>query len=271
MKNKIGIIGCGNMGEAILARGIKHKDYRFLVSEIDKLKEAFICQSYRVKAARSIADLVSYADMVIIAVKPQDIDVVLDEIRLALQIIEKRSILLVSIAAGIKTEYIEQRVSRKIRVIRAMPNMPALIGKGISALTKGRYANNVDLKKAEKIFQFLGETIIIDKEDLINVVTVVSGSGPAYLFFIFSAMEAVAKNLKLKKKDAQKLLYHTIDGAIELLKEKNFTAHDLIAKIASKGGTTEAAFEVFYAKHLNEIIHDALFAAYKRAKELSRG
>lgn len=148
---KIGIIGCGNMGEAILAQSAKAgKAQNFIIFEKDKLKEAFACRIYRVKAAIDITDLLYKCEIIIIAVKPQDIDIVLDHIRKGFEICKKRKILIISIATGVKTEYIERRISGNIKVIRAMPNLPAKIGEGITALTKGRYATDKDLRVAKK-------------------------------------------------------------------------------------------------------------------------
>ena len=269
-KKKIGIIGCGNMGEAILAQSVKRKAQNFIVFEKDKLNQAFVCRIYRVKAAKNIIDLVRRSDVLIIAVKPQDIDVVLKQIRQGIDIWKKSKILIISIAAGIETGYIENKISSKVKVVRAMPNMPGVIGEGITALTKGYYATNGDLRLAEKIFQSLGTTIEIRKEGLIDVVTALSGSGPAYIFFIINAILTAAKGLDLDKKSANQLIYHTIVGAMNLYKENNFDAAKLISQVASKGGTTEAALKVFRDNKLNKILWDGIFAAHMRAKELSR-
>lgn len=269
-RKTIGVIGCGNMGEAIIAQSLKRKEYSFAIFEKDKLKEAFASRIYRIKTAENIADLVKKSDIIIIAVKPQDMDTVLDEVRAAIEKHKKIKILFISIAAGITTKYIQNRLG-KIRIIRAMPNIPAQIGKGITALVKGRFAALKDMRTAEKIFKAVGETIIIDKEGLIDVVTALSGSGPAYLFFIFNAMLAVATvGLHLNKKSAEKFISRTISGSMKLLEENKFATKGLISRVTSKGGTTEAALKVFLDRNLNKIIFDAIIAAYDRAKELSR-
>ncbi|MBM3246052.1 MAG: pyrroline-5-carboxylate reductase [Candidatus Omnitrophica bacterium] len=271
MARKIGIIGCGNMGEAILAQSVKAgKARNFIIFEKDKLKEAFVCRIYKVKSAIDITDLLYKCAVIVIAVKPQDIDTVLEQIKKRVEVFKKRDILIISIIAGIKTEYIERRVSVKIRVIRAMPNLPAKIGEGITALTKGAYATDRDLRVAKKIFDSLGVTIEIPKERLIEVVTALSGSGPAYIFFIINAMLTAAKALGLDNKSANQLIYHTVVGAMDLHKASKFDAEKLISQVASKGGTTEAALKFFKDNKLNEIIYDGMFAAFKRAKELSR-
>lgn len=265
----VGIIGAGNMGRAILSQSLRHTKQNFIIVEKDKLKEAFVSKTYRVKAAKDVVDLVKKSDIVIIAVKPQDIDIVLNEISKGIKI-GKRKILVISIAAGIKTEYLERKISHNVRVIRAMPNMPAAIGKGITALVKGSSATAKDLKTAEEIFKTLGETTEVSEEGLIDAVTAISGSGPAYLFFIFLAILKIAKALGLDSKSANKLIYHTVIGSMDMLKRNKFDAKTLILKVASKGGTTEAALKVFNKRGLGEILIDAIKEAYNRSKELSR-
>lgn len=270
-KNKIiGIIGCGNMGEAIISRAAKDKSLKFIIFEKDKVREGFVKQTYNVRLAKDISELLSKSNAVILAVKPQDMDMLLAEIRRVIEIIRKKNICIISIAAGIKCSYIEDKLSNKVRVIRVMPNLPAIIGKGISALFKGCYASSLDLRLANKIFSTLGETVIIQKEGLIDIVTALSGSGPAYIFFIINSMLVAAQQLGLDEGTANKLIYHTVIGAAELNKEKKFDAKKLISQIASKGGTTEAALKVFNNKKMSEIIIEAMVAAHRRAKELCR-
>lgn len=272
----IGIIGAGNMGGAILAQAIKHrnKDKRlrpnnFIIAEKDRLKAAFVKRVYKVKNALDVEELVSRSDVIIVAVKPQDIGGVLEEIQYALKARKKKRILIISIAAGISTSYIESKIPDGARVVRAMPNMPASIGEGITALCGGTSANATDLSIAKEIFALLGATVVIKKEGLINAVTAVSGSGPAYLFYIVSAILAAAKRLGLDTETANTLAYHTFIGSMDLLSGHNFDAQALISRVASKGGTTEAALEVFNERQLGQIIIDAIQAAYQRAKELS--
>lgn len=276
-KRIIGIIGAGNMGAAILSRAIKAKDgdkrfsaKNFIITEKDKLVATFIKKTYRVKIALDVKDLALKSDIIIIAVKPQDMDVVLREIKYAVTTQNKKWFLIISIAAGINTSYIEGKISSDVRVIRAMPNMPVSIGKGITALCRGSLASAKDLNIAKKIFAVLGSTVEIKKENLINTVTAVSGSGPAYLFYIVSAMLAISKSLGMDRKTANMLIYHTLIGSADLLNKHNFDADTLISKVASKGGTTEAALKVFNERQLRLIIIDAIHAAYQRSEELSR-
>jgi pyrroline-5-carboxylate reductase len=269
LKGKIGLIGCGNMGEAILRQGLKSKIGDFIIFEKNTSRQKYIFRKYKAEKAKDISDLVARCRIIIIAVKPQDIDSVLDEIARA-GLKKERKILIVSIAAGITTKYIENKISDKnIAIVRTMPNMPAQIGRGITALSGGRFAKGKDLKIAEEIFKAVGKTIIV-QEKFMDVITALSGSGPAYLSFIFLSMRKVAERLGLTREKADVLIYHMISGATELLNKNKFDAQGLISKVASRGGTTEAALKVFKNKKLDEVIGEAIVAAFLRAKELSK-
>jgi pyrroline-5-carboxylate reductase len=273
-KTKIGIIGAGNMGQAILAQSLRRSGYNFLVCEknealIDLLVARYIYLKARVKIVSNLSELLRNCNIIIIAVKPQDVDEALRQINSS-DVNKKGKILFVSIAAGVRTDYIEAKIGNKVKVIRAMPNMPAVIGEGITVLKKGKFASSRDLHETKKLFECLGPVIILEKEDLINVVTALSGSGPAYLFFIFLALSAASEALGLDKKSTNKLIYHTIVGSMNLLNQDKFDAKNLIKKVASKGGTTEAALKVFKENKLHETIYKAVMAAWGRAKELSR-
>ncbi len=266
----IGIIGCGNMGSAILTRGIRHRIGKFIVYEKDESLAAVIGADLKVDCAGNVSEVVRRAAAVIIAVKPQDFDPVLEQILEGIREHEKNGLLVISIAAGIPTSYIENKLTDGVRVIRAMPNMPVKIGEGVTSLIKGRFADENDLKLAGKIFGALGITLVVSSEELMDSVTAISGSGPAYLFYIFKAMEAAGQSLGLNRKEADALLYHTVIGAMHLLEKENFDAEGLIAKVASKGGTTEAALRVFTEKRLGGILQEAIRACHARARELSR-
>jgi pyrroline-5-carboxylate reductase len=258
------------MGSAILAQGLKHRIGKFIVYEKDPALASVIGSEFKVELALDVSELVRRVSAVIIAVKPQDFDPVLGQILHGVREHEKDNLLVISIAAGIPTAYIEKKLTSAVRVIRAMPNMPVKIGEGVTALIKGRFAGDKDMELAGKIFGALGITLVVTKESLMDSVTAISGSGPAYLFYIFNAMETAAKSLGLNQKEADRLVYHTVTGAMHLLEKEKFDAEGLIAKVASKGGTTEAALRVFDEKKMGEILQEAIRACHKRAQELSR-
>ena len=252
----IGIIGAGNMGMAI-ASGLRE---RFLVSDEDVSKLKAI-KNRKVSMARSNIDLARQSNVIILAVKPQDIGKVLKEIKPHVK--EK---LIISVAAGIKTSSIE-KVLGKVTVIRVMPNMPAMVRKGISAISRGRFAGSSDFKTASRILSNVGEVIEV-KENMMDAVTAVSGSGPAYYFLFTCLLQKAAQASGLKKDIAIKLARATFIGAAEVVKSKDLSMEELVKKVASKGGTTEAALKVFKEEKLETIVKKAVKHAFLRSKQL---
>ena len=253
---KIAIIGGGNMGEAII-KGLKRP---VMVCESDPLKAKALVKKYKV----SIVDVTqaSNADIIILAVKPQDMSN-------ALALLKTDGQLFISIAAGLTTAYFEKHLGGKARVIRSMPNMPALIGQGITGISAGKYAMPQDLKEAQRILNSIGQTIIV-KESMLDAVTAVSGSGPAYVFLFVEQWMAAAEQLGFNEKDAKELVYKTLLGSAHLLEQSEFDAGTLRAKVTSKGGTTQAALEVFAKGKFDQLVRKALFAAKDRAKALAQ-
>ena len=259
--NKIGILGGGNMGTAIISRVFKQ--YSLAVCEKDSGRARDLKKKFKAAVLDPKA-LIQKSDIIILAVKPQDMEGVLAEIKIFL---DKKNIFFISIAAGLTTGFFEKRLGAGSRVIRAMPNMPAQIGEGVTALCKGRFASGKDLKTAEKIFAGIGETVIVD-EDLMDSVTAVSGSGPAYVFLFVECFLKAAEGLGLEKTTAQKLVAATLRGSVDLLLRSKEEAADLRAKVTSKGGTTQAAMDVFLRHNIEKTFVQAVAAAKKRAGEL---
>ncbi len=263
MKKTIGIIGGGNMGEALIKGLVGKKLFvpdGILVCENDFRRAQSLKEKYRI-SIKDLNTVIVQASVVILAVKPQDMEIVLSEIT------ESDDNLFISIAAGLTTKYFEKRLG-KPRVIRAMPNMPALIGEGITAICKGRYATGIDMREAGRILSAVGGVLEV-QEKYMDAITAVSGSGPAYVFLFVEQWIAAAKSLGLSEEDAKCLVYETLTGSAHLLRKASFTASDLRAKVTSKGGTTEAAMKVFFNENIfGNLMKDALYAAKKRAKEL---
>lgn len=276
LRKKIGIIGYGNMGSAVVER-IKRK-YRISVFDKDKEKTKKL-EDTDIRVADSVASLVEGSDVVIIAVKPNDFDAVLNEMKGCI-----RRKLVISIAAGMRTAYIEKDL-REARVIRVMPNIAAKIGEAESAITKGNSASCVDLYFAQMLFNYLGKTWVM-AEDMIDAATAISGSGPAYIFYDMEKrginpsnisqeiindyagrlMEA-AQRLGFAFTQAQELSRSTTNSSIHLAQKSGIPIGELKRRITSPGGTTEAALKVL---DNNGSWTDAALAAQKRAKELSK-
>ena len=267
-EKKIGIIGCGNMGEAIFSRLAQtiDKSTSLMVSEMDANKRAQIQDKYKVIVEIDNSYLVKYSDVIIIAVKPKDFDNILRE-EICCGISEAK--LLISIAAGITTGYIESIVGKDVPVIRVMPNMAAVIGEAMSSMSPGGSATGEHMKLAREIFSRIGDVIEVD-EDLVDSITAISGSGPAYFFYFVEALIESAKGLGMDSDMAKKVVLKTILGSAKLLDILKEEPGDLIKRVASKGGTTEAAIKVFESKRLKSIIKDACREAQKRSKALSR-
>ena len=269
MNKKIGIIGCGNMGEALLCRlsDVMEKSTALMVSETDTARRDAIQAKYRIIVEIDNNYLVKYSDVIILAVKPQDLEKVLRQ-EVCCGVSGKK--LLISIAAGVTTKHIEKIVGKDIPVVRAMPNMPAIIGEAITSISAGRAATREHLGTARYIFSTIGDVVEVD-EKLVDAVTAVSGSGPAYFFYMIEALTEAAKKLRLDSDTASKLVAKTALGSAKVLNALKESPAQLRRRVTSKGGTTEAAMKVFEQKNLRKIIAEAVAAACKRSKELSKG
>jgi len=269
---KIGILGYGNMGSAI-GQGIKDK-YTVFVFDKDKTK---IKDTEGVSLVGSIEELIQKSQAVILAVKPQDFGPVLEKIKE--QIGNK---LIISIAAGITTKDIESFLG-KVKVIRVMPNIGAIVGEAVSYICKGRFAKANDLKIVIKIFNAIGHTFIID-EDLMPAATALGGSGPGFWGYLFDKMPRAewdkyklthfipeltiaAESIGFDRQKARSMAHSVTSASIATADALHIRPAELTKKVASKGGTTEAG--------LNELkkgrsLKDAINAAVKKAKALSK-
>lgn len=270
---KIGIIGCGNIGSIILEsilslKKVSKKDV--IVSDIDKNKLLSVSKKYLILTTQSNLETVKFADIIILAVKPQQIKEVLLEIKD--NISPQKTIL--SVAAGVKINFIKKILGTNIPVIRAMPNLPIKVGSGITAICYDSLLNttrNFDKVKniVTKIFSVTGDIVEV-KEKYMDLITAVSGSGPAYIFYISEILQKTAQKLGLNKFLAEKLVNRTIFGSGKMLLESNLSAEKLREAVTSKGGTTEQAIKVFKSKKLENIFHQAVKKAKNRAQQLSK-
>jgi len=266
----IGFIGSGNMAEALIKGIINTGVYRpenILISDIRTERLNFLTEKYNVIAAENNANLAAKVDILVLSVKPQNMDEALQSMKDAV----KPETLVISIAAGIKVAKIANALG-DIAIVRVMPNTPALISEGASALFANEKAKPM-LDKAMSLFSSVGKAVVVENEDLIDAVTAVSGSGPAYYFLLMEEMIKAAVELGLPETVAKDLVLQTAKGAGLLVVEadKNGeTPAELRRKVTSPGGTTEAALKVFASKDFSKLIKDALVAACKRSKELSR-
>ena len=275
--NRIGIVGFGNMGKAIAEQ--LRADYQIHCFDKDAAKVAGLAGEQVFVGAK---ELVTKVDAAILAVKPQDFDALLEEIKPVV-----RDQLIISIAAGISTEHIEKILGIS-RVVRAMPNIPARIGQGITCLSKGKFATEEDFDFTGTLFTYLGETMRIE-ERLMNAATAISGSGPGYCYDLIESenidpnninalndfvknkftpqLKLAAKGIGFKEEEADFISIATANASLALLIKTKSSPAELKKQVASKGGTTEAALEVL---HKGGSLEEAVKAALKRAEELSK-
>jgi len=274
MAKSIGIIGFGNMGSAIAGQ-IKTK---YAVSVFDKDSSKLKGLS-GIKVAQGAKDLVDKAEVVLLAIKPQDFGAILKEIKNSV-----KDKLVISIAAGISTSRIEKALE-KARVVRAMPNIGIKIGESVTCLSGGVSSSGDDLEFANELFSYLGVTRDIE-EKMMNAATAISGSGPAYIFDfmesnsissdnipehtrhdIMKRLERAAEAVGFNSDDANFLAANTGNASLFLLQKTGLSPKELREQVTSKGGTTEAALAVL---HKGASWDDAAVAALKRAEELSK-
>jgi len=260
----IGIIGCGNMGGALI-KGLrsKFKSLRLITYDKDKAKLLKVKSLYRVKAARSLKDLVGLSKTVIIAVKPQDIKPVLEAVKQ-----EYSNQLVISIAAGISTSFIEKSIKRSVPVIRVMPNLAARISMSVSVLSKGKFAANSHITGARKIFSSVGVCMVLS-EKYMDAATAISGSGPGYIYYFLYCLQCAAAKLGFSEDKSKFLVLNTAKGAVQLISQRDDFL-DLASKVASKGGTTQAALRHLEQKKIKKIVAEAAKRARRRARDLAK-
>ena len=266
LKKKIAFIGVGNMGQAlvkgILERGIVEPS-SIISSDIDKDKLRSAGSDLKVTAARDNKEAVREADIVIIAVKPKAVQGVLKEISDSVE----PSKLVISIAAGITTDYIENTLGKEVPVIRVMPNTAVLVGEGMAAIARGKFAGEEEGKISREIFSAVGKVVEV-KEELMNAVTALSGSGPAYIFAVMENLIEAGVREGLSRELARTLVKQTALGAVRMADRTVEKLSTLREMVTSPGGTTEAALNVFKEKGLQDIIAEAVASATRRAEEL---
>lgn len=265
----ITFIGAGNMAEALIRGLLNAKTIsarQITATDLRAERLAQLGDQYGIHTEEDNARAVASADIIVLAVKPQQMTDALKTLGAA----DRNTVqpLFISIAAGVTTVRIESALDGSPRVVRVMPNTPALVGEGASAIAGGQFATAVDLNVAETILGAVGLVVRVE-ESLMDAVTALSGSGPAYIFYIAEAMVAAAQQVGLSEEVANQLAVQTIKGAGQLLANSHDSAAELRRKVTSPGGTTQAALTVMEERNLKTIFADAINAATKRGQELS--
>ncbi|HPR83204.1 MAG TPA: pyrroline-5-carboxylate reductase [Pontiellaceae bacterium] len=268
MESKVVFVGAGNMAEAIVSGMVEGgfcAPEKIIMTDVRPERLADLAKEYGVSTSTDNC-VVKNAEIVLLAVKPQ----VMADVLKGIAPVLRSETLVISIMAGIPAAKIETLLGGKHRVVRVMPNTPALVGQGASAIAAGTYADEADLEVTETILGCVGLTVRVEERDL-DAVTALSGSGPAYVFYLLEGMLAAAEKMGLDKETARKLALKTVEGAARLMEDSGEDAEILRAKVTSKGGTTAAAIQKLDESGVKPAIVDALLAAQNRSIELSRG
>ncbi|MGB8329612.1 MAG: pyrroline-5-carboxylate reductase [Polyangiales bacterium] len=264
----IAFVGAGNMAGALI-RGLiataTVRADRIIAADPDHARLGALVQELGVRAAIDNANAVRTADVVVLATKPQVFAQVLPGIATALS----PEALIVSIAAGISTAMIERSLPPGSRVVRTMPNTPALVGAGATAIAAGRHARGRDLDLVETLFRSVGISVRVPEEQ-INAVTGLSGSGPAYVFAMIEALRDAGVREGLPEETALQLASQTVFGAARLLLEQKEAPEVLRERVTSPGGTTRAGLDALAAAGFTEAISNAVRAATRRSVELGK-
>ena len=264
----IGFIGAGNMAEAMirgLVRGGHVPAGRITASGPRRERLDELARNYGVAITADNREVARGAGLVVLSVKPQILDKVLAEVGDQL----RPGTLVVSIAAGVDTEAIESAVTEGVRVVRAMPNTPALVGAGATAIAAGKHASAADLATAKALFDAVGITVVLDETHL-DAVTGLSGSGPAYIFLILEALSDAGVKVGLSRRSAQLLAAQTVMGSAKMLLETDEHVGRLKDMVTSPGGTAIAGLHTLEQGGLRTTLINAVETATKRAKELGR-
>ena len=264
----IAFLGAGNMAEAFvkgLLRAGVAAPQEILCTDRRAERGPELTKAYGVRFGQDNVAAAREAAVVVLSVKPQAMNRLLDEIGPALD----QSKLVISIAAGVPIAAIERKVGHGVRIVRCMPNTPALVGAGATALSPGEHATEADLRQARALFEAVGKAVVVD-EPLLDAVTGLSGSGPAYIFLIIEALSDAGVKMGLARAQALELAAQTVLGSAKLLLETGEHPGRLKDQVTSPGGTAIAGLHTLEAGGLRTTLMNAVEAATRRSHELGK-
>ncbi|NTW56219.1 MAG: pyrroline-5-carboxylate reductase [Chlorobiaceae bacterium] len=261
----IGFAGTGRIARALIS-GLCRKE-NLTVWGYDKEPAALkaVCEEFPVRSCPSLEEIARASDVIVLAVKPYQIEEVLEILKPYLS--EKH--LLVSVAAGISTEYIRKHAGESIRVIRAMPNTPAFVGEGMTAICKGAAATEENLAFSKELFSSIGRVAVLEEFQM-DAATAVSGSGPAYMFHIIDSLADAGMKCGLTSDEAVLLAAQTMLGAAKMVLTSDRSPEDLKHEVTTPGGTTEAGLKILNEKNIRHILQETVTAAAARSRELMK-
>jgi pyrroline-5-carboxylate reductase len=265
----IGFVGGGNMAGALikgLLAGGLYQPEEMCASDVDAQKRSLLRRRFRIDVTGDNVALARSAKAIVLAVKPQIIDEVLAQLREAVT----PATLFLSVAAGVNTARLEAGLGSGSRVLRVMPNTPALLGKGMSVLVRGRHATAADERLGLRLLRAVGQAVAVSDERLLDAVTGLSGSGPAYVYLFVEGLIAGGVNAGLPRPMATLLALQTLSGAAAMLQETGESPEALRAMVTSPGGTTLAGLSELHARGFKDAIAAAVVSATRRSEELGR-
>ena len=265
---KILVIGAGNMGLAYAKALVKSEflqKHNLMISDTDPVKTEELKKISRFDVYTKLKDCLPLADIVFIAIKPHHSEKLLNELKPLI----KPDQLVISIMAGITIKKIKTTLNIN-KIVRAMPNLPAQVGKGLTSFTASKEVSRLELSTVEKLLDTTGKSVHLDTEQDVDASTGISGSGPAYVFYFMQSMMEAAKKMGFSDHDSKILVIQTFEGAVELFNKSDLTPSKWMSRVASKGGTTQAALDSMEDNNVKELIKEAAHAAFKRALELGK-
>ncbi len=265
---KVLVIGAGNMGltyaEGMASSPLLSK-HKLRIYDTDPKKLETLRQGGIFDVYESLEDCLPKSDIVFVAVKPYHCEGLFEEMKPMLN----NQQLFVSLMAGVTVETIQSGLNIK-KVVRTMPNLPAQVGKGVTSYTESSDVSKVELIMIRNLLDTTGTSIHVNTENFIDASTGISGSGPAYVFYFMQSMLEAALKMGFSDYDSKVLVSNTFEGAIELFNQNDISPRSWINKVASKGGTTQAAIDSMEDNNIKELIKDAAYAAFDRAVELGK-
>ena len=268
---RICFIGGGNMASALINGLTRDEHNNAVISMVDPSEQAraAISGSYEVTTHAQLPAAADRAEIIVLAVKPQVMPQVLEQLAEALAGEGGTPPLIVSVAAGITCSQISAGLGLPVPVVRTMPNTPALLGAGITALFANDRCSSQQRNQAEQLMRSAGAVVWVEKEELLDAVTAVSGSGPAYFYLLTEAIQEAGVRQGLDVETARLLATHTAHGAGLMLLEGGADATELRRRVTSPGGTTQAAIESLVQGGFGQLVAEAVQAATRRSRELS--
>ena len=265
---KVLVIGAGNMGLAY-ARALVKSEFlnktNLMISDTNPEKTEELKKVSRFDVFTDLSDCLPKADIVFLAVKPYHAEELMAELKPMMH----KDQIVISIMAGVTIQSMKDGLGIT-KVVRAMPNLPAQVGKGLTSFTASDEVSRLELSTVEKLLDTTGKSVRLDTENDVDASTGISGSGPAYVFYFMQSMMEAAQKMGFSDHDSKVLVSQTFEGAVELFNQSDLSPSVWMNRVASKGGTTRAALDSMDDNNVKDMIQDAAYAAFNRAVELGK-